>query len=115
MKLSCPTCHRTFKPVQKGSGLTSRFANIAKRAMARELGKKMAAATLKVQNYGNNRRKIQSGSGVVSILKTLGNTRPARAVGTAIVGALADRAIKAIQPPVRQKKGTKKKKFNLKD
>ena len=98
----CPTCPR---PLQRGSGLASSFSSIAKRAMARELGRKMAAATLAVQNYGTRQ---QQGSG---LMKTIISSKPVRTVGKAIVEALADRAVAAIAPP-KKKRPTQRRRKN---
>ena len=36
----CPMCRQPFYSVQRGSGVISTLGDVAKRAMARELGKK---------------------------------------------------------------------------
>lgn len=89
----CPTC---LRPWQRGSGIVSSFSSIAKRAMARELGRKMAAATLAVQKYGNQRQSKQRGSGLV---KTIFSSKPVRTVGKAVVEALAGKAVDALTSP----------------
>ena len=96
----CPTC---LRPWQRGSGIVSSFSSIAKRAMARELGRKMAAATLAIQRYGNPRSK-QQGSGLV---KTILSSKPVRTVGKAVVEALAGKAVEALTSPKEKKRRQK--------
>lgn len=101
----CPMCRQPFYSVQRGSGVISTVGDVAKRAMARELGKKMAAATMKVQRYGN--RQKGSGAltdGAVNLLKTIVRSAPVREAGSAALGALTNRAIAKLSPPKNKKK-----------
>ena len=98
----CPTC---LRPLQTGRGIGSTFTSIAKRAMARELEKKMALATLAVQRYGRQQQQ-QKGSGLI---KTIASSKPVRTVGNAIVEALANRAIEAIAPPKKRTVNTQRR------
>lgn len=58
----CPTCGRGF---QRGRGVGSTLADTAKRAMAREMGKRMKVAAIRLQTYGRGNR--QKGSGLDSL------------------------------------------------
>ena len=93
----CPTCLRPLRSIQSGRGASSSFGTLVKRAMAREVGKRMAGMALKLQNVGASRRtQTQQGSG---ILGSIVRSKPVKAVGKAAVEALAGRAIQALSSP----------------
>ena len=110
----CPTCLRPFTSNQTGRGLTSSFGGIVKRAMAREMGRRMAGMAIRLQNAGNPcRSQTQKGSGIIKSILT---SKPVRAVGKATVEALPNRAVQAISTPnnrpatARKSKGRRKRK-----
>lgn len=103
----CPTCLRPFSSNQTGKGTGSHFSIIAKRAMAREMGKEMAEVALRMQRAGyTHQLQTQKGSGA---LKTIVTSKPVRGVGKAAIEALASRAIQALAPP-KKRVSTRRKK-----
>lgn len=105
----CPLCKRSLS--QRGSGFTSSMKEIAKRAMAREIGRRMAAATTRIQRYGAG-QKGRGGltNAAMNVLKTVATSAPVRAAGSAAIGALTKRSLRAINPPRKTKKTSTGKK-----